>query len=220
MPRSQLTVRMVRVLLEREGVRVGLAIGVMLILFLLALPLWATIGAPVLLYVGLRWGVAPLSARGEADSAFAEPAHARMSDLEILKLCRQKAATMRTLGQEIANPEVRRLAADLADQADAILGAAEEDGKLNACRTYLELILDPAEDRLEWYRRMSRRNVTAAQPRLAGIEREELPLLLDASHQFYEKLHEIDMREADALGEVLRFNLEGLAHTRLRSLSS
>lgn len=220
MPRSQLIVRVLRVLLEREGVRVGLAIVLMLVLFLVDLPLWATIGAPVLLYVGLRWGVAPLSARDDADDGFEEPAHARMSDVEILKLCQRKAVTMRQLGQEIANPEVRRLANDLAEQADAILGAAAEDGKLNACRTYLELILDPAEDRLTWYRRMSRRNVAAAQPRLAGIEQEELPLLLDASHQFYEKLHEIDMREADALGEVLRFNLEGLAHTRLRSLSS
>ena len=64
-----------------------------------------------------------------------------------------------------------------------------------------------AEQLLEDYARLERRNVAAAKPVLERVKSENLPLITKATDDFYQQLHQTDVIEIDTLSERLEYNL-------------
>lgn len=119
-----------------------------------------------------------------------------------------KAAQIRSLATRIQKDAPRETTLHIADQADRILAAMKEDGNLTAAPLFLEQLLEPTDELLENYVRLSTRGVTAANELLTRNETQDLPMIEQAARNFFEKMHRDSIVDLAALSEVLEFNLE------------
>jgi hypothetical protein len=172
---------------------------------LLAAVFLANVPVPVAVLVGLiaYVGLALARAREPAVPEKQPP----MTDDQAFAAAAERTAQLRTLARGIQDRDVRAWLDQFCDKSDAILSVIQEDRKLRAAPLFLQGVVIPAEQLLEDYARLERRNVAAAKPVLARVKSENLPLITKATDDFYQQLHQTDVIEIDTLSERLEYNL-------------
>ncbi|MGH2558239.1 MAG: hypothetical protein ACRDJH_04175 [Thermomicrobiales bacterium] len=121
------------------------------------------------------------------------------------------AAAIRALAPRIAKPAVREQVGRISDQIDRVLAAMREDSTLAAASLFNERLLETLKSILSDYVLLTTRGIKSADAVLAKTEMRDLPTIEQAVIAFYEKLHRALVVNLAALGDVLEFNLEGIA---------
>ena len=172
---------------------------------LLAAVFLANVPVPVAVLVGLIAYVGLALARGREPEEPGLPPP--MTDEQAFASAAERTAQLRKLARGIQDGDVRAWLDQFCDKSDAILAVIQEDRKLRAAPLFLQGVVIPAEQLLQDYARLERRNVAAAKPVLARVESENLPLITKATDDFYQQLHQTDVIEIDTLSERLEYNL-------------
>lgn len=183
-----------------DGIAWAVAAVVLLAaVFLAGTPVPVAILLSVVAYGGLALARAP-ERRG------ATAPHV-MSDEAALRIASDRIAALRGLRRDVRDEVVRDWIGSFTDRSSAILTVIAEDRKLRAAPLFLQGIIAPADDLLREYARLEGRGVQSAIPILERIRRENLPLIDQATAEFYEQLHRTDVAEIDTLSERLEYNL-------------
>lgn len=161
--------------------------------------------------VGRRWGrwQGQWTAGDTQEATAEERAHAAAF---------ARARDLRALAPRIAKPAVRDLVGRILDWVDRILAAMTEDQDLGQIPGLDTCLLEPLHDLLSTYLRLAQREVVSAGDVLARIESHDLPLILEAVEDVYERLHGRHLTDLATMSELMALNLESVrAMTRRRA---
>jgi hypothetical protein len=195
-----------RLLLDTNLGPAVVAAGVLLgLVFVLDVPLW--LAAP--LAFAAYFGVVLLTPR-RPDPKRLE--RARQEELaQILDDSARLVGDMRRSGRVLRDAGAAERVAGIADTAEAILGVLGEEGRdPEPARNFAARYLAPSTTLLERYGRLARRRIASAEPALAKIETEDLPLIERKFRELYEQLHRGDLIDLEVASEMLEFQLDGI----------
>jgi len=120
------------------------------------------------------------------------------------------AQSIRALVPRIAKPPVRDQIGFILDRVDQILTAMGDDQDLSQAPVLDAYLLEPLLDLLSTYLRLAGRGVQSGGEALERIESHDLPLILKAVDDFYERLHSRQLIDLAAKSDVIAFNLESV----------
>jgi len=147
-------------------------------------------------------GLAPPPAAGERHAAppAAAATGATIEDAEarVARLWR----TARSIPSESAREQAFRVCA-AADRVAEVL--AQDKAAPEVVLQYVDGYLAPAEAILGRYARLAKRGVAAAEPTLAKVEQQDLPLLAEKFDALYERLHRGEVVDLAVASEMLEF---------------
>lgn len=113
-------------------------------------------------------------------------------------------ATMRMDARQITKPSVQAQALRICDRADAALKAlGEPDRDVPLAREFVEQVLPAAQTVFTSYVRLSERQIASAQPALARVETNDLPLIERTLDDIYQQLHQRDVISLEVASEML-----------------
>lgn len=177
---------------------IGIAVAVRAFRFLGDNPPAIFGGTPRQPATGLAAPTPPGERRGGSTATTSATAGATIEDAEarVARLWR----TARSIPGEAAREQAFRVcaAADRVAEVLALDKAAPE-----VVLQYVEGYLAPAEAILGRYARLAQRGVAAAEPTLAKVEQQDLPLLAEKFDALYERLHRGDVVDLAVASEML-----------------
>lgn len=152
-------------------------------------------------------GSEPRAERSTADRASSRPA--KGGDMTgLIERGVDEVAGLRRVSLGIGNPAARAQALRICATADNILAALAEEGReTRLAREFLERYLAPARTIVGQYVRLSSRNVASAQPALARVETNDLPLIERRMGDLYERIHRGDVIDLQVASEMLELGL-------------
>ncbi len=121
-----------------------------------------------------------------------------------------RAQTLRALTARIAKPAVHNQVNLIVSRVDLILRAMADDGDFSQIPVLDSCLLEPLRELLSTYLLLAERGVQSAGEVLARIESHDLPLILEAVDDFYERLHSRQLTDLAAMSELIEFNLESV----------
>ena len=146
----------------------------------------------------------PENTRTSADRR-AQPGTAEFE--RIVREGEAKVDAMRREARRIPNADARRQALDVCASADRILGVlAENPHERSLAGDFLTRYLTPAEAIVTRYTRLATRGVASAEPTLAHVEHEDLPLLDEKFKELYDRLHRGDLIDLEVAREMLQLD--------------
>ncbi|MDQ3693672.1 MAG: 2TM domain-containing protein [Chloroflexota bacterium] len=112
------------------------------------------------------------------------------------------------VARTIENPVTQDKAFQVCAAADRVAEALTQDNAEPQLVTwFIERYIQPTETLLGQYARLERRDVAAAEPALAKVENEDLPLLQSKLDTLYQQLHRGDVVSLQVASEMLEFGL-------------
>ena len=121
----------------------------------------------------------------------------------------------------IPTPAVRDRAFAVCAAADRVAEAmAQRPPDAQTVRYFLDRYLEPTEAVLDRYVRLATRGVAAAEPALAKVENQDLPLLETRLDQLYQRLHRGDLIDLEVASQMLEFDLDSAPPKPNRSIPS
>lgn len=121
-----------------------------------------------------------------------------------------RAKALRALMARVAKPAVQHQVGLILDRVDRILAAMAEDQDLSQIPLLDSCLLSPLHELLSTYLRLAEREIRSAGDGLKRIESHDLPLILDAVDDFYERLHSGQLTDLATMSELIEFNLESV----------
>ena len=121
-----------------------------------------------------------------------------------------RALDLRALTPRIVDPAVRTQMDRILVRVDQILTAMADDRDMSKIPVFDACLLEPLHELLAAYVRLVERGVQSGGDVLAWTESHDLPLILEALDDFFERLHSRHLTDLATMSELIELNLESV----------